>query len=283
MKQRIMTCFVILILIAGLSLLLYPSISNYINKVRHRRAVFDYTSEVETLSDEQYRQILEAAMAYNTALAENPVSFMGMSDQQRLDYESQLDITGTGIMGYITIEKADISLPIYHGTSEAVLQVGVGHIEGSSLPVGGESAHCLLSGHRGLPSAMLFTNIDKLDRGDTFALHVLEETFVYEVDDIRVVEPQDVSALGIYPGKDYCTLITCTPYGINSHRLLVRGVRRPLSPIDERMELQSGAKRVNILFVIAAVEVPVLVITLIVMSVSRRRRLSKTTNSEVSE
>ncbi len=283
MKQRIMTCFVILILIAGLSLLLYPSISNYINKVRHRRAVFDYTSEVETLSDEQYRRILEAAMAYNAALAENPVSFMGMSDQQRLDYESQLDITGTGIMGYITIEKSDISLPIYHGTSEAVLQVGVGHIEGSSLPVGGQSAHCLLSGHRGLPSAMLFTNIDKLERGDTFALHVLEETFVYEVDDIRVVEPQDVSSLGIYPGKDYCTLITCTPYGINSHRLLVRGVRKPLSPMDERMELQSGARRVNILLVIAVVEVPVLVITLMVMAISRRRRLSKTTNSEVSE
>ncbi len=283
MKQRIMTCFVILILIAGLSLLLYPSISNYINKVRHRRAVFDYTSEVETLSNEQYRQILEAAKAYNAALAENPVSFMRMSDQQRLDYESQLDITGTGIMGYITIEKVDISLPIYHGTSEAVLKEGVGHIGGSSLPVGGESAHCLLSGHRGLPSAMLFTNIDKLDRGDTFALHVLEETFVYEVDDIRVVEPQDVSALRIYPGKDYCTLITCTPYGINSHRLIVRGVRKPISPMDERMELQSGAKRVNILLVIAAVEVPVLVITLLVMAVSRRRRLSKTTNSEVSE
>ncbi len=278
MKQKIISIILVIVLLAGLSLLLYPTVSDYFNTVRHRRAIFNYVSATETLDDETYEQILADAEAYNAKLAANPEPLMQMTETQRAEYDSLLNVANDGIMGYISAEKADIYLPIYHGSSDAVMQVGVGHIEGSSLPVGGQSAHTMLSAHRGLPSAKLFTNLDKLQIGDTFTLHVLNEAYTYEVDQILVVEPQEVQDLEIEPGHDYCTLITCTPYGVNSHRMLVRGVRKMIPEIEEKMAIQSGARYIETIVVIGVVEVPVLVITVIVSVAARRRRIRKFNN-----
>lgn len=273
MTRRIISIFAVIVLLAGLSLLLYPTVSNYFQTVKHRRAIFNYLSTVETLSDEDYIEILNAAKEYNARLAKQPLSIMGLTDEQYAEYESLLDITGTGLMGYINIPKADVNLPIYHGTSETVLQVGVGHLEGSSLPIGGESVHSMLSGHRGLPSAKLFTNLDKLEEGDRFTLHVLNEFYTYEVYKIDVVDPYELQSLKIENGKDHCTLITCTPYGVNTHRLLVHGKRVYIPVEDEKMSIQSGARAVDTIYVIVVVEVPVLILSVVISASSYRRRL----------
>ena len=221
-KGKFISILLVLLLLVGLSLLLYPYVSNYWNSLHQTRAIAAYAEAVAKLDKDQYTEILSAAQAYNASL-------LGRDNTQPLDgdrkeeYERLLDVSGLGIMGYIEIPCIDCSLPIYHGADELVLQVAVGHMEWSSLPVGGESTHCVLSGHRGLPSAKLFTNLDKLQPGDTFILRVLDETLTYEVDQILIVEPQETGSLRIEEGKDYCTLVTCTPYGINTHRLLVRG------------------------------------------------------------
>lgn len=275
MKQRIISIFAIILLLAGLSLLLYPTVSDYISRVRHRRAIFNYLGSVEELDDDEYERILNEAIAYNDELANNQPSLTSLSDEQMEKYLNVLDVSGDGVMGYIQISKANVSLPIYHTASEAVLQVGVGHIEGSSLPIGGESVHSLLSGHRGLPSSRLFTDIDKLDIGDRFTLHILDEYYTYEVDKIDVVLPQDVQFVRIEQGHDYSTLVTCTPYGVNTHRLLIRG-RRILLPIEEeKMAIQSGARMVDMKYVIAVVEVPVLAVAVITAATARRRRKRK--------
>ena len=219
------TVFLVLLLLAGVSLLLYPSLSDYWNSMHQTRAIASYAETVSQLDTAQYDEMWKAAQDYNRSLAQRETAF-ALTDEQKAAYESLLDVSGLGVMGYIEIPEIDCSLPIYHGTEESVLQVAVGHLEWSNLPVGGEGTHCVLSGHRGLPSAKLFTNLDKLAIGDTFLLRVLDEVLTYEVDQILIVEPEQVDALGIVPGEDYCTLVTCTPYGINTHRLPVRGHRR---------------------------------------------------------
>lgn len=224
MRKTTTTILLIFAFLAGLSLLLYPTVSNYWNDMHATRAVTGYAERVQSLDTEQYDDVWAAAEDYNRALAERTFEPY-LTDEEREQYEAQLDVDSTGVMGYIEIESIDVTLPIYHGTDDSVLQVAVGHLEWSSLPVGGEGTHCVLSGHRGLPSAKLFTNLDRLVEGDTFVLRVLDEVLTYEVDQILIVEPEDVSALHIEEGKDLCTLVTCTPYGINSHRLLVRGHR----------------------------------------------------------
>ncbi|MCH5191551.1 MAG: class C sortase [Oscillospiraceae bacterium] len=224
-KNRITTFIVVIILLAGLSLLLYPTVSDYLQTLAHRRVIAEYLSNIEEMDDTSYDELLEEALAYNAELADHHGSLLVLNEEKMQQYESLLDVTGTGMMGYIQIPSIDVSLPIYHGSSDEVLRVGVGHLSGSSLPVGGETAHTLLSGHRGLPSAVLFTHLDRLQEGDTFTLRVLRETFTYEVDQITVVEPHEVNSVKMEAGKDYCTLVTCTPYGVNSHRLLVRGHR----------------------------------------------------------
>ena len=192
---------------------------------RHQSKIIDsYVESASNLDDEDYEAILQSAYEYNEWLFESNHS-LSLSDDELEDYLSQLVVEDTDIMAYIVIDKINVSLPIYHTTEDAVLQVGIGHLEGSSLPVGGESTHCVLTGHTGLASAMLFTNLDELEIGDTFKIYVLNELLTYEVDQILIVEPTDISALDIVEGEDYCTLITCTPYGINSKRLLVRGHR----------------------------------------------------------
>ncbi|HPZ00252.1 MAG TPA: class C sortase [Clostridiales bacterium] len=224
MKKNWTVLLLAVVFLLGLCLLLYPSVSNYVNTLHSTRVISAYEEALSKMTPEDYSKELEAARAYNAALARKH-NDMVLTDAERAEYTRLLDLAGMGVMGYIEIEKLNVSLPIYHGTAEEVLQEGVGHLEWSSLPVGGESTHAVISGHRGLPSAKLFTKLDKLAEGDTFVLHVLNETLTYEVDQILIVDPDDVSSLGIADGKDYVTLVTCTPYGINTHRLLVRGHR----------------------------------------------------------
>jgi sortase A len=268
------TAFLVLLLLAGVSLLLYPSLSDYWNSMHQTRAIASYAETVSQLDTAQYDEMWKAAQNYNRSLAQRETAF-ALTGEQKAAYESLLDVSGLGVMGYIEIPEIDCSLPIYHGTEESVLQVAVGHLEWSNLPVGGEGTHCVLSGHRGLPSAKLFTNLDKLAVGDTFLLRVLDEVLTYEVDQILIVEPEQVDALGIMPGEDYCTLVTCTPYGINTHRLLVRGHRVENTPEAARMHVTADATQFDPLLVAPVLAIPVLLLLLMILLVPKRRRKSR--------
>jgi len=217
--------------LVGLSLLLYPTVSNWWNSLHASSAIVDYETAQANLSEEDYEELFNQAEVYNRKIAQ--IDFPLMYYDQVPGYETMLNLAGNNVMGYITIPKIRVKLPILHGTSEGVLQKAIGHLEGSSLPTGGEGNHCVLSAHRGLPSARLFTDLDQMQPGDQFTLAVLNRELIYEVDQILVVEPQEVEALYPEEGKDYCTLVTCTPYGVNSHRLLVRGIRiKPEESLD---------------------------------------------------
>lgn len=266
-SSRLLTIVLLLVLAAGVCLLCYPAFSDYWNSLHQSRAIASYQEAVGDLDAQRYDELLAQAQAYNAALPHDDGRFRPSADEQAA-YNAALDVSGTGIMGYIEIPKINVSLPIYHGTDAAVLQVAIGHIEGSSLPVGGAGTHCVLSGHRGLPSAKLFTDLDQLVEGDTFALHVLNETLTYEVDQILVVEPADVSALAIEEGKDYCTLVTCTPYGVNSHRLLVRGHRVENTDV---LSVASDADWLAPLWIAPFVAIPVLLVVLLVEWIRMRR------------
>lgn len=211
-------------LAVGTMFLVYPKASDYWNSFTQSRSIMGYAEQVAQMSAAEYAKFISEAEEYNAKLAENGNEWH-MTQGQKKVYESRLTFDSTGVMGYIDIPKISTKLPIYHGTSDAVLQTSIGHLAESSLPVGGKGSHCVLSGHRGLPSAKLFSDLDKMVQGDTFTLSVLNETYTYQVDQIRVVEPTDLRELTIRPGMDLCTLVTCTPYGVNSHRLLVRGHR----------------------------------------------------------
>lgn len=263
-KGNFITILLVLILLVGLSLLLYPSVSDYWNSLHQTRAIATYAENVAKLDNNQYDQLWEEARAYNEALRFRSNPYF-LSEEQKAQYESLLDVSGLGVMGYIEIPEIDVSLPIYHGTEESVLQVAVGHLDWTSLPVGGESTHCVLSGHRGLPSAKLFTNLDKLQTGDIFMLRILDDVLTYEVDQILIVEPQETGALRIEEGKDYCTLVTCTPYGINTHRLLVRGHR--IDNIEEAKTVRVTADAIQIepLLVAPIVAIPMLLVLLILL------------------
>ena len=273
MKKKITTFLLSLAFLAGLSLLLYPTASDYWNSMHASKAVADYSAEVTQLTKTQYDEIWAAAAAYNQSLRDRSGSFY-LTDEQKEQYASQLDVSGTGIMGYIEIPNIKLSLPIYHGTEDSVLQIAVGHLEWSSLPVGGEGTHCVLSGHRGLPSAKLFTNLDQLVEGDTFVLRVLDEVLTYQVDQILIVEPEDTDALKAEEGKDLCTLVTCTPYGINSHRLLVRGHRIENQAQAEAIRVTSDAMQIEPLLVAPAVALPVLLLLLLVLLLPGNKKKS---------
>ena len=270
-KGAFSTIILILVFLAGLSLLLYPTVSDYWNSLHQSRAITQYAEQVANLDNDVYEQLWADAHSYNQTLLDKADRYE-MTDEERAEYESLLNVSGNGIIGYIEISKIGCSLPIYHGTDEAVLQIAVGHIEGSSMPAGGESTHAVLSGHRGLPSAKLFTDLDKLAMGDTFVLRILDETLTYEVDQILIVEPYEMNALEIEEGKDYCTLVTCTPYGINTHRLLVRGHR--VDNIEEAKTIRVTADAMQIEPVIVAplVAVPMLLLLLIGLLVSIRKK-----------
>ena len=256
-KGNFLNILLVLVFLVGLSLLLYPSVSDYWNSFHQTRAIATYAEEVATLDNEQYDELWAAAQQYNRSLTERGNAYV-LSEEQKEAYEKLLDVSGLGVMGYIEIPEIDVSLPVYHGTEESVLQIAVGHLEWSSLPVGGESTHCVLSGHRGLPSAKLFTNLDKLTEGDIFLLRVLDEVLTYEVDQILIVEPQETGALRIEEGKDYCTLVTCTPYGINTHRLLVRGHRIENQANAASIRVTADAMQIEPVIVAPIVAAPLL-------------------------
>ena len=265
------TILLILILLAGVSLLLYPTVSDYWNSFHQSRAIASYAEQVANIDDAQYEELWDAARDYNQSLLHRPNDFF-LSDEQQEIYKSLLDIGGNGIMGYIEIPMIDVMLPIYHGTEESVLQIAVGHLDWTSLPVGGAGSHCVLSGHRGLPSARLFTDLDKLKVGDVFMLHVLNEILTYEIDQILIVEPQDTDPLLIEPGKDLCTLITCTPYGINSHRMLVRGHRIESQEEPKDIRITADAVQIEPLMVAPIVAVPILLVLLIILLLPKQKK-----------
>ena len=274
MKKHLSTIALILVLLAGVSLLLYPTVSDYWNARHASKGVADYTQNVQALDQDAYDELLAAAEDYNRSLLTRENGFF-LTEEQQAQYESLLDISGTGIMGYIEIPSINVSLPIYHGTSDGVLQIAAGHLEGTSLPVGGGSTHAVISAHRGLPSAKLFTNLDQLEVGDTFTITVLDRELTYEVDKISIVLPTEVDELKVVDGKDYVTLMTCTPYGINTHRLLVRGHRVTAPENLKRIRVAADATRIEPILIAPLLAVPLLLLLLIGLLVSGRKRKQK--------
>lgn len=278
MKKNRSTIILILIFLVGLSVMLYPTVSDYINQKNQSRAVASYAEDVDKMSDVDYQSYFDAADAYNQRLNETPNAFY--APDQVSGYEETLDISGTGIMGYITIPKIGVELPIYHGTSDGVLQAAAGHLEGSSLPVGGAGTHAVISAHRGLPSAKLFTNLDELEVGDTFTVTVLDRVLTYEVDLISIVLPTETDLLLPVEGKDYVTLMTCTPYGINTHRLLVRGRRIETPENETHIRVTADAFRIEPIIVAPILAVPMLVVVLIGMLAAPHLRKRKNKREE---
>lgn len=262
-KDRLTTALLIIIFLAGLSLVLYPSVANYWNSMHQSKAISHYSDAIASISEEDYSAYLEAAQDYNSRIRERNNIF-ALSDAEMAEYNSLLNITGDGIIGYIEIPFIEVTLPIYHGTSEEVLQVAAGHLDWTAFPIGGEGTHAVISGHRGLPSAKLFTDLDKLMLGDVFMIRVLDEYFTYEVDQILIVSPQEVQPLQPVEGKEYCTLVTCTPYGINTHRLLIRGHR--IENIEQAIAMQVTTEAVQIepILVTVVVGIPTLLLMLII-------------------
>ncbi|MBR2085851.1 MAG: class C sortase [Oscillospiraceae bacterium] len=261
MKSKLSTIIILLMFLVGLSVLLYPAISTYINSKHASRVVASYEDTVDNADEERITAYFDSADDYNRRLAADPNAFYIPS---RLSgYWQTLDITGTGIMGNIFIDRIKVELPIYHGTDPGVLQIGVGHIEGTALPVGGDGTHCVLSGHRGLPSAKLFTDLDKLEIGDTFVITVLDRELTYRIDQIKTVLPTESADLLPVRGKDYCTLVTCTPYGINTHRLLVRGIREETPEKRPGIRVRNEAFQIDPLIVAPIAAIPMVLVLLI--------------------
>ncbi|MCH5191513.1 MAG: class C sortase [Oscillospiraceae bacterium] len=273
------TLLLFALVLVGTGILLYPTFSNWWNSMHATQAIASYTEAVEDLTVKERALMLEAARAYNERLAKVGTSHT-LSDAEMAEYRSILDITGTGIMGYIQIPAISVNLPIYHTTAESVLQSAVGHLEGSSLPIGGESTHAALSGHRGLPSARLFTDLDRMREGDVFTITVFDQTVTYMVDQIRIVFPYEVDDLEIEEGADYCTLITCTPYGVNTHRMLVRGVRiENLS--DGDIKVVAEANKLPTFYAMFGVGIPLLFILLVILLIASRKRKPKMSYDEI--
>ncbi|MBQ7614425.1 MAG: class C sortase [Butyrivibrio sp.] len=270
LKKQIPNLIFFLIFIAGLCVFLYPSVSNYINSQHQSRVVANYQDALANISKEDYSKFWEAAYRYNEELSAKPMNFT-LTEEELKEYNSILDPTGTGVIGTIEIENIGVNLPIYHGTKESVLQVGIGHLEGTSFPTGTDSTHAVLSGHRGLPSARLFTDLDQMIVGDTFLLHIMDQTFAYQIDQINIVLPEETNDLAIVNGKEYVTLVTCTPYGVNSHRLLVRAKRVDYSE-ETKLIVPADAIRYGNLVVAPFIGAPILLIAFIIFLVSTSKR-----------
>lgn len=272
MKKHSGTILLVLIFFVGLAVMLYPTISDYINQRNQTRVVNSYAQQVDGLSDADYTAYFDAADVFNQEIAADPDALYHADHFST--YSTTLDVTGTGIMGYITIPRIGVELPIYHGTSDGVLQVAAGHLEGTSLPVGGESTHAVISAHRGLPSAKLFTNLDQLEVGDTFTITVLDRVLTYEVDQISIVLPTETDNLKVVDGKDYVTLMTCTPYGINSHRLLVRGRRIETPDKLKHIRVTADAIKIEPIITAPIMALPLLLVLLLWLLFSNRKRKS---------
>lgn len=271
MKKHASTILLFLIFFIGLSLLLYPSFADWWNSFHSSRAVASYVEQVANMDDDQYQEIWSAAWDYNRSLIDRPNDYL-LSEEQREHYNALLNVGGNGIMGYIEVPKLDIVYPIYHGTDEAVLQIAIGHLDWTSMPVGGESSHCVVSGHRGLPSARLFTDLDQMEVGDTLLLRVLDEVLTYEVDQILIVEPHVTEDLLIVEGEDLCTLVTCTPYGINSHRMLVRGHRIATEEVKAVRRVTADAVQIEPVIVAPFVAAPMLLVLLIALMLPKPKK-----------
>ena len=271
MKKHASTILLFLIFFIGLSLLLYPSFADWWNSFHQSRAVASYVEQVANMDDEKYEELWSAAWEYNRSLIDRPNDYL-LSDEQREHYNALLNVGGNGVMGYIEVPKMDIVYPIYHGTDEAILQIAIGHLDWTSMPVGGENSHCVVSGHRGLPSARLFTDLDQMEVGDTFLLRVLDEVLTYEVDQILIVEPHVTEDLLIVEGQDLCTLVTCTPYGINSHRMLVRGHRIATEEVKAVRRVTADAVQIEPVIVAPFVAAPMLLILLIALILPKPKK-----------
>lgn len=271
MKKHASTIALVLVFLLGVCILLYPFVSDYVNSLHQSRVVSTYTQAVEDMSKDDREALRQDAQAFNEALAEASMGqFRPLSDALQQRYSQLLNVSGESVMAYVDIPRLNVKLGIYHGTSDPVLQVGVGHLEGSSLPVGGPSTHCVLVGHRGLPSSKLFTDLDKLQVGDTFSVNCLDEKMWYEVDQILIVEPDDTAALVIEEGEDLCTLVTCTPYGINTHRLLVRGHR-----VDGPADIDVGSDAFLVDGIVVAGVITVLMLIALGIALALRSRAKK--------
>ena len=274
MKRKVTTILFVLIFLIGLSLLLYPTVSDRWNSYHQSKMIISHAENVDRLGKEACEKLIADANAFNKDLRKFPDRW-NMTGAEKKQYEEQLISDETKIISYVEIPKIKISLPVYHGTGAAVLQEAIGHMEGTSLPVGGEGTHCVLSGHRGLPSAKLFTDLDKLVIGDEFLLYTLNEVLTYEVDQIRVVLPTDLSTLAFEEGKDYCTLFTCTPYGVNTHRLMVRG-HRVETEETKHILITADALQIDEITVALVIGVPILAIVFFVVLVRpRKKKLSE--------
>ena len=271
MKKHGTTIILLIVFIVGLSLLLYPTFADWWNSMHQSRAVASYVEQVANIDEDQYEGLWNAAWEYNMSIKDRANTFV-LSDEEKEEYAQLLNVGGTGIMGYIEVPSIGVTLPIYHGTDESVLQVAIGHLEWTSLPVGGQSSHCVVSGHRGLPSARLFTDLDKLVVGDLFMIRVLDEILTYEVDQILIVEPHETDALMPERGQDLCTLVTCTPYGINSHRLLVRGHRVETQEEAQAVRVTADATQIKPIIVAPLVALPILLILLIGLMLPKPRK-----------
>lgn len=261
-QSKFSTIILVIIFVIGICLLVYPTFSDYWNSFHQSIAIASYAEAVTDMSTAEYDKILGNAHSYNNKLTDSGILWT-MTDEEMNEYNSTLDVTGTGIMGYIEIDKIDCSLPIYHGIDDTVLQIAIGHIAGTSLPVGGEGTHTVLSGHRGLPSAKLFTRLDEMQEGDTFVICVLDEVMTYEVDKVTIVEPDDLSPITIEAGKDLVTLVTCTPYGINTHRLLVRGHRIANTVDSSNIKVTSDATQIDPVIVAPIIASVILFVVLV--------------------
>lgn len=270
MKKHFSTVFLLILFFVGFSVMLYPSVSDWWNSWHQSRAIISYNEQIEKLPEEKYDDILNKAYEYNRMLSSVSAPFSNPDAVS--NYQEILDISGTGIIGYISIPVINVELPIYHGTSDEILNVAAGHLQGSSLPVGGESTHAVISGHRGLPSAKLFTDLDKMVVGDTFTINVLNEVLTYEVEEILIIKPDQVEKLAIVPGKDYVTLMTCTPYGINTHRLLIRSHRIDTVYEKKVVRVSADAMQVDSMTVAPIAAVPILIFVLIFWNISGKRK-----------
>lgn len=279
MKSKLSNALIILVLITGLSLFLYPMVSDYVNSKHMSRAIQSYEQAVSSgMSENTIEEYFRKADEYNRILAATDGAFYHPDTVS--GYRETLDVTGTGIMGYITIDKIKVELPVYHSVDPNVLQIAVGHLPGTSLPVGGAGTHSVLSGHRGLPSSKLFTDLDKLEPGDIFYITILNRVFSYQIDQVKTVLPTDVDDLQPEWGRDYCTLMTCTPYGINSHRLLLRGVRMDSSDEKAPVYIANEAYQIDPLIVTPVVAAPMLIVLAVILMVqsirkSRRDRMRR--------
>jgi len=275
MKRFLVTGGILLVFLIGLSVLLYPYVADYFNSRNQSRVVTQYYKDLGTLTEQDFSDLFDSAKAYNDSLNSKPNRFV-LSDEDLAEYNTLLNPFGNEIMGTLRIDVIGVNLPIYHGTSEGVLQVGAGHLEGSSLPIGGLGTHSVITGHRGLPSATLLTKLDRVVIGDTFTLNILGQVLTYQVDQILVVLPNEMEALAIDPNQDYCTLITCTPYGINSHRMLVRGHRvtniaAPDTGASQHIQVQADAGAVNNMTIAALIFIPVFIIVAVYLGVNIKR------------